>query len=224
MEGLVYPDFSQCVVDMCPPLGKPVGGIDWGWRNPFAAEWGVLDRDDVLWIQDEIYRRESPLHELRKALPKHVQWYADPTGPTEIQEFRWAGYVIRKGFNHIRLGIAAVTARLRTGRLKVCGYRCPNLLSEAKLYRYPSPAERALIGEKPVDENNHALGALRYLISRLDSRFIARLRRQAPAEGPVEVEVLDVKPPALGAGLLTPPPEPRRLLSLLNNEDVWDPL
>jgi hypothetical protein len=41
MEGLVYPDFGQCIVDMCPPLGKPVGGIDWGWRNPFAAEWGV---------------------------------------------------------------------------------------------------------------------------------------------------------------------------------------
>jgi hypothetical protein len=132
--------------------------------------------------------------------------------------------------NDIRLGIAAVTARLRTGRLKVCGYRCPNLLAEAKLYRYPSPAERALIGEKPVDENNHALGALRYLISRLDSRFIARLRSKLPAEGPVEVEVLNVQPPvlgagpALGAGLLTPPLEPRRLLSLLNNEEVWDPL
>jgi hypothetical protein len=34
---------------MCPPLGKPVGGIDWGWRNPFAAEWGVLDEGDVLY-------------------------------------------------------------------------------------------------------------------------------------------------------------------------------
>jgi hypothetical protein len=30
MEGLVYPDFAQCVVDMCPPMGKCVGGIDWG--------------------------------------------------------------------------------------------------------------------------------------------------------------------------------------------------
>jgi hypothetical protein len=109
MEGLVYPDFAQCVVDMCPPIGKPVGGIDWGWRNPFAAIWGILDNDDVLWLQDEVYRRETPLHELRKAIPKSVHWWADPAGPTEIQEFRRAGFVIRKGFNDICLGIAACT-------------------------------------------------------------------------------------------------------------------
>jgi hypothetical protein len=222
MEGLVYPDFAQCVTAFSPIAGKPYGGIDWGWRNPFAAVWGLLDNNDVLWIGDEVYRRETPLHELRKALPKQVQWYADPSGPTEINEFRRAGYVVRKGLNDIRLGIAAVTARLRTGRLRVCAHRCPNLLAEAKLYRYPSPAERALIGEKPVDEHNHALGALRYLISRVDARFIARLRSQAPAEAPIEVEVLDTRETQASVfGIKEVPP---KLLSLLHNEDVWEPL
>jgi hypothetical protein len=39
MEGLVYPDFAQCVVDMCPHLGKPMGGIDGGGatRSPPSA-------------------------------------------------------------------------------------------------------------------------------------------------------------------------------------------
>ena len=41
--------------------GKPVGGIDWGWRNPFAALWGQFDRDDVLWIRDERYLRTTPV-------------------------------------------------------------------------------------------------------------------------------------------------------------------
>jgi hypothetical protein len=55
MEGLVYPT----VVEKCEwtigalPAGKPVGGIDFGWRNPFAAIWGVLDRDDVFLDQPE---------------------------------------------------------------------------------------------------------------------------------------------------------------------------
>jgi hypothetical protein len=93
------------------------------------------------------YRRETPLREVRKALPRPVQWYADPSGPTEINEFRRAGYVVRKGQDEIRRGTAAVTAPLRTGRLRVCAHRCPNLLAEAKLYRYPGSAERALIGE-----------------------------------------------------------------------------
>ena len=116
-----------------------------------------------------------------QALPRGVMWYADPAGPAEIQEFRLAGHLVRRGMNDIRLGIAAVTARLRTGRLKIDPRRCPSLCAEAKLYRYPSEHERALSGENPIDEHNHALAALRYLIARIDARFIARLRRGGPA-------------------------------------------
>src|SRR5713101_3096257 len=92
LEGLVYPDFEiQCAVDSLPgslspdlPVfqsdkdarrpgdkeiqGRQVGGIDFGFRNPFCALWGVLDRDDVLWITDERYVREAPLHEHVAAL------------------------------------------------------------------------------------------------------------------------------------------------------------
>jgi hypothetical protein len=66
MEGVVYPDFDQCKV-ICThlPYGsdRKVGGIDFGFRNPFAAIWGVLTHDDVLWINQECYLRETPLHE-----------------------------------------------------------------------------------------------------------------------------------------------------------------
>jgi hypothetical protein len=185
LEGLVYPDFEQALVDDWPdPAGRPVGGIDFGWRNPFAAVWGVLDRDDVLWIAGERYRRETPLHEHAAALQAHreVTWYADPAGRTEIEELRAANLTVRAGENDLRPGIAAVTARLRTGRLKVRRAGCPNLIAEAQLYRYPTASERALAGELPVDEHNHALAALRYLVSRLDARFLARMRgrREAP--------------------------------------------
>ena len=120
------------------------------------------------------------MHEHAAALRQlgEVMWYADPAGRTEIEELRASSLVVRRGDNDIRPGIAAVTARLRTGRLKVRRDACPNLLTEARLYRYPTAAERALRGENPVDEHNHALAALRYLISRLDAHFIARLRKR----------------------------------------------
>lgn len=193
LEGLVYPDFEKAFTDLWvpPELGKAYGGIDWGWRNPFAAIWGVLDRDDVMWIQEERYLRQTPLHEHAKALPKGVMWYADPAGRTEMEELRIAGHKVRKGSNDIRMGIAAVTARLRTGRLKVNQTRCPNLCYEAKLYRYPSHTERAMAGENPVDADNHALGALRYLISRLDARFIAKLKKIAPSEERLEGDEIE---------------------------------
>src|SRR5262249_51345651 len=156
--------------------GEPVGGSGFGWRNPLGAVGGVLDRDDVLWIPNARYGREIPLHEHAAALPRKVLWFADPAGRTEIEELHAAGLTVRSGFNDIRLGIAAVTARLRTERLKIDVAACPNLVREARLYRYPTARERALHGEEPIDDHNHALGALRYLIACLDARFIARLR------------------------------------------------
>jgi hypothetical protein len=125
---------------------------------------------------------QTPLHDHAAALKAlgAVTWFADPAGRTEMEELRSAGLCIRAGDNDIRPGIAAVSARLRTGRLKVNAQTCPNLLREAGLYRYPTAAERALHGENPVDADNHALAALRYLVSKIDVRFLARLRRAGP--------------------------------------------
>src|SRR5437867_13419795 len=48
--GLVYPDFARCVVPgPAPGAGRRVGGIDFGFRNPFAALWGVHDGAGVRW-------------------------------------------------------------------------------------------------------------------------------------------------------------------------------
>jgi hypothetical protein len=178
---LVYPDFAQARATFEPPPGHQAGGIDWGWNVPFAAVWGTLDRDDVLWLHGERYLRQTALHEHAAALPRRLVWYADPAGATEIHSFRLAGHVVHRAFNEIRVGIQAVTARLRTGRLKVDPRRCPHLCAEAERYRYPSAAERTLLGETPLDMDNHALDALRYLVCGLDRAFVARLRDPRPA-------------------------------------------
>jgi hypothetical protein len=179
LEGLVYPRFGDCVrLDWQPPAdGQRVGGIDFGFRNPFAAVWGLWDKEDVLWIEAERYRRATALHEHAAALPRGVLWYADPAGATEIRELQAAGHRVRPGRNDIRAGIGAVTARIETGRLRVRRDGCPNLIQEAKLYRYPDAAE-GTAGEVPKDAHNHALAALRYLIAGLDEHFFARQRRR----------------------------------------------
>jgi hypothetical protein len=211
LEGLVYPDFSRCVVpsDTRIPEGRRVGGIDFGFRNPFAALWGVLDGDGVLWLTGEHYCRERPLSYHAQHLPRDVAWYADPSGATERSELRCAGFVVQGGDNAVRSGIAAVSARLESGTLRVLEGRCLNLLAEAALYRYSDEAgdRRA---ESPVDDHNHALAALRYLISRLDARRMARNRR--PAEEP--------KPMANPA----PPGRSPRPWLRLDNDQLWMPL
>jgi hypothetical protein len=169
LQGLVYPLFSRCLTTGPIPAGKRVGGIDFGYRNPFAAVWGVLDQNRVLWLTGEHYSREKPLSFHAAHLPRDVTWYCDPAGATERSELRLAGFDIREGKNPLRPGIAAVNARIESSRLFVRD--CPNLLAEAGLYRYSdNPAERN--AEIPMDEHNHALAALRYLIATIDERHL----------------------------------------------------
>lgn len=169
MVGRVYPDWEQALVSEAgTATGRRVGGIDFGWRSPFAAVWGVVDRDDVLWIVGERYRTQSPLSDHAAALAKlgGVEWFADPASPSERHELILRGLTIRTGLNPIRDGVARVTARLRTGRLKIVAPACPNLVREGQLYRYPDAGE----GENPLGRDDHALDALRYLVARLDER------------------------------------------------------
>ena len=181
LAGLVYPDFERCIKQVpYSPLGKAVGGIDFGYRNPFAAVWGALDRDDVLWLTGEHYCREQPLSYHAERIPRDVTWYADPSGAGDIRELVCAGFTVRRGDNALRTGISAVHARLADARLRILRDACPNLLAEAALYRYDSDAESRRT-EAPIDDHNHALDALRYLVSRLDARKMARLRRKNPS-------------------------------------------
>ncbi len=185
LEGLVYPIFEeQCAVDSAPDVSPTVGGIDFGYRNPFAALWGHTDGDGVLWVTGERYERQRTIHEHARHLPRRVTWYADPAGAQEIAALRQFGLAVRRGGNELQAGIAAVRARLETGKLRVLGSACPNLFAEARLYRYPGKDEGA-DREIPVDDHNHALAALRYMVVRLDHDFIRRYRRAPEPGGPV---------------------------------------
>jgi hypothetical protein len=211
LEGLVYPDLAHCICLPSPGTpgeglgvrGQKVGGLDFGFRNPFAAVWGVLDRDDVLWLTGEHYAHSRPLSYHAQRIPRDVTWYCDPAGANERAELICANFTVRIGNNAIGAGIAAVSARIENGTLKILEGRCPNLLREAQLYRYgDDPADRR--NENPLDQNNHALSALRYLIYSLDAHRLARPR---PCSADPD------KPAA-------PPPKPKPWLRL-DNEALW---
>jgi hypothetical protein len=178
-EGLVYYrpehgiDFQECIVDQLPAHleGQPVGGIDFGFRNPFAGLSGFLDHDDVLWITFVRYKSWCTLPVHSEALPKGVRWWCDPARPDERVELRLAGHDVIPCV-HIattgsagekktpkQSGIDVVADRIRTGRLKIHREACLPLIRELGLYHYDPDKST----EEPVDEDNHACDALRYL-------------------------------------------------------------
>jgi hypothetical protein len=215
LEGVVYPDFHRCVVNASTPAevaarasGKKYGAIDFGYSDPFAAIWGVLDSNGVLWMLGEHYARERALSYHAQHLPKDVTWWADPSRPGEIAELRAACFVIKKAKNDIDLGIAAVHGRLENDRLRVRGDLCPNLVAEAGLYHYDQDINGKR-GKKPEDDDNHALDALRYLIVMLDRKRIALWgkKRLGDPDNPA--------PPA---------PQPKRKWLSIYNEALWTPI
>jgi len=214
LSGLVYPDFrDKCGCDMWiePAHGQRIGGMDFGFRNPFAAIWGTLDREGVLWISGEYYKRQAGLHEHAATLPKDVEmWYADPSHPTEINALRRAGFTIRLGTSAVQAGIAAVKSRIETGRLKVNKQRCPNLIAEASMYHYDPDRP----GENPVDADNHALAALRYIVSRIDAGFVAAYMHGQKNSNPYPAVITEPLPePSESAG--------SRFRKIMESEHLW---
>lgn len=191
------------------PAGKRVGGMDFGYNSPFAALWGVLDQNDVLWLIGEHFCRAQPLSHHAGIIPKNVTWYCDPAGANERAELRRADFTILQGTNAIRPGIAAVAARIQSGRLRVLAGQCPNLVLESGMYRYDPRLPGA---ESPIDAYNHAMDALRYLIYGLDALRLVRPRRAAAAEKQSVSET--------SAALAPPDSEPKPWLRP-DNEALW---
>lgn len=175
-EGLVYPGFESCISDSGGNGSPQVGGIDFGFSNPFAAVYGHLDHDGVLWITGCRYVRQCTLPIHAEALPKGVRYWCDPAQPESRVELRNAGHdaipcvhlrargstgEMKKPILH---GIDLVSERIRSNKLKVIRSACLPLIREMSMYCY-DPEKQS---ENPIDADNHACDALRYLIVGLD--------------------------------------------------------
>jgi phage terminase large subunit len=179
MQGLVYPAFSRCVLPehRAPVQGRNLGGIDWGWNNPFCALCATLyideDGRDILYVWFERYKRFTASADHRAAIPE-ARYYADPSRPDSIDELNRSDrdIVVCRGPNEILFGIDAVNERIYTGRLAVSP-RCRALIAEASQYAYPERDDEA-VGDLPVDEFNHALDALRYLCAGIKREAVGR--------------------------------------------------
>ena len=190
-EGLVYPGLLNLI---CEPGDVPsvsfksrIGGIDFGYNDPFCGLGsGVVD--DVLWVGFERYLSFCTLPGHSAHLSRDgTEWWADPSRPESIAELRINGHDVRpcthKGQHPVLEGIDRVTERIRSDRIRV-SRACQNLIREAGLYVYGPD------GKTPVDKDNHAPDALRYLITGRDrGRLIGPHKPPPPTDEQVRAEL-----------------------------------
>lgn len=183
MTGAVYQNWNEkfTTSDLGSQYFKEyIGGIDWGYTQPFAIEiMGFSDTKPTCVLVDEYYQSGKTIDELAQiAANMKKQWnvrlfYADPSRPDYIMDFNTRGIPVMPGNNDIQMGISVIQRLIKSGNFAV-HTRCHNLLEEIKKYHYPEVGD-SISKEIPVKVFDHALDSMRYAIA-----------THLPAEIPVE--------------------------------------
>lgn len=187
MSGLVYDVFdeeeNQCDPFVLPAGTRFVGGIDWGWTEPFVFKVRGITPDNFHFGVDEVYKSALTLTDisqivLRLSIAHGVKMiYAGPDQPGNIEElnrnFRALNpkgpppCVVVPANNDVRVGVDRHYELLKTRRLKYFRGKNKHTLDEMDTYHYPSPEElkpdQNAKDAKPVQQHDHAMDAERYI-------------------------------------------------------------
>lgn len=171
-EGLVYKEFDRKthLYDDDTKIYDEVeviAGIDFGFTNPTAICTIIRDYRGHYWLNNEYYKTGQTDAQVAEyvAASKFNKVYPDPESPSGIKELRNRGVNVRevlKNKDSIVNGIQKVRELLKAGKLHI-HKKCINTIWEFETYAYPEKKELNA-KEIPLDENNHMMDAIRYVI------------------------------------------------------------
>lgn len=180
-EGLIYALFSRDThitrrTYQPKDFAYLVGGIDHGFANPGVMLIGGVDGDGRIRIVHEEYVRRRRIEEWAtvgqqlNAIWNVRTWFADPSEPDYIRQYREAGLNVVPADNTVNAGIQGVQNRLvlppgGEPRLLLTE-AAPYCASEFEQYQWLENAQG--VKDQPRKANDHALDALRYLVRGVD--------------------------------------------------------
>lgn len=174
VEGLIYDNWEEKAFNHqsdefknAHPNIKSAFGLDFGYTNdPSALFCGLVDLDAAeIWVFDEMYEKALSNKAIYQRI--HGRGYAkekikaDSAEPKSIDELRELGlYNIRparKGKDSVNNGIQYIQG------FKIYIHpRCVNFLTEIGNYTWDVDGKTGAKLNKPVDDFNHLLDAMRY--------------------------------------------------------------
>jgi phage terminase large subunit len=138
--------------------------LDFGFTNDPTAALEVYQQNGELWVNELLYTtgltNSDIFSKIRDINKHHLNFVCDSAEPKSIEELRRMGMRVeaaKKGPDSIRLSIDV----LRRYKINITK-DSTNLLKEIKQYKWRTDKDGKTLNE-PVDFNNHAIDALRYL-------------------------------------------------------------
>ena len=160
LKGVVFPNWEQ--IDTIPQEAKFLGcGLDFGYSNDPTAMIAVYEYNGKIIADELIYSTSllnSDIIRLMKQ-DKRLPIWADSAEPKSIEEIRRAGFNIKpvvKGADSINFGISV----LQEKDLLVTKHST-NLIKELRNYSWDTDKTGKRLN-RPIDDYNHAIDAMRY--------------------------------------------------------------
>lgn len=177
MSGLVYDCFDEientCEAFPLPHGTRVVAGVDWGYTHPFVIVVRAITPNGSHFQIGEFYQTELTIDRkvdaaLRlKSVFGIETFYCDPAQPADIASFNQAKLSAIGANNDIRPGIDRHYELIKTRRYKIFRGTSLHTEDETELYHYPRPEDRGAdrddTEDLPVDKDNHAMDANRYI-------------------------------------------------------------
>lgn len=235
-EGQVYEEWDDAVhlIDAAalPPFIRRFRAIDFGYTNPFSCSWYGMDHDGRLYRYRQIYMTGRLVEDHARQIidlsrGEHIEATVADHDAEDRATLERYGIPTIPAVKDISPGLQAVAARLRkagdgrprlffvrdalveTDQDLVARFKPRSTEDEFPLYVWATARDGKPIKEMPVDEHNHGLDELRYLVMHIDGALPAPsilgvvARRKRPtysvgvAGGANSPTRLDV-PPGLG--------------------------
>ena len=171
LQGVVLDNWQQC--EDIPPDAKLVAyGTDFGFTNDPTTLVAVYKQEGKLWVDELLYRTNMTNSDIGNYYKTQnigrTEIVCDSAEPKSIEELRRQGFNVHpamKGPDSIKIGIDI----LKRYDIMVTK-RSTNLIKELRSYLWETDRDGKLTG-KPIDHNNHAIDALRYIaLNKLNNR------------------------------------------------------
>lgn len=159
LDGVVFSNWKQ--IDSVPPEAKLLGyGIDFGYSNDPTAIVEVYKYNDKRILNEICYSKGLSNAEIAKYIDTKLPAYCDSAEPKSIDElskYRVNAYPVRKGNDSINYGV-----QLMQEQNYLVTKKSVNVINELQKYTWAKDKKTGDSLNKPIDNFNHAMDAIRY--------------------------------------------------------------
>jgi phage terminase large subunit len=158
LQGVVFNNWKT--IDTIPSEARLIGiGVDFGYTNDPTTIIEVYNYNGQRIVNELVYQQGLVNSDIAKHLPNNVPIYADSSEPKSIEEIRRFGKLISgvtKGQDSINFGI-----QIMQSQNYLVTSNSTNLIKELRSYCWATDKTGIKLN-KPIDNFNHAIDALRY--------------------------------------------------------------